>query len=125
MTTASRSLRASSGSRSASHGAPEIGEKDRDLLALALKGRLGCEDPFREVLWRVRLRRPEPRRRHRCAAVIAELAPGLDLDTAARTNRCECRTALATEAGNFAVICLAPGTLHAGDSDSGWRRSER
>src|SRR5215472_2958287 len=72
-------------------------------------------------------RAPRWRRRSRrqChAAAIAELAPGLYLRTAARANRRECRAALATETGTVPVVCLVPGTLHAGASEhSGW--SER
>src|SRR5262249_29592560 len=49
-----------------------------------------------------------------CSATIAELAACLDLSTTARANCRECRTALPTETGTVAVICLAPGTLHAG-----------
>src|SRR5215813_6166448 len=116
------------------HRALEIGKEHRDLLALAFEGALGCEDPLSEMLRRVRLWRGELRCRRwprgstcqRCAATIAELGACLYLYTTARANRRECRTALPTETGTVAVICLAPGTLHAEASEhSGWRRSER
>jgi hypothetical protein len=44
------------------HRALEVGEEHGDLLALALEGALGGEDPLREVLRRVGLRRRESRR---------------------------------------------------------------
>src|SRR5262249_46601556 len=65
-------------------------------------------------------------RRECCATAITELAPRLDLRTTAPANRSECGAALSTEAGTVAVICLAPGTLHARASErSGWRRWEQ
>ena len=41
------------------HGALEVGEEDRDLLALALEGGLGGQDLLREVLGGVALRNTE------------------------------------------------------------------
>jgi hypothetical protein len=116
------------------HRALEVSEQHRDLLALAFKGALRGEDFLYEVLRRVQLRRREPRcsrcwrgsRRQCCATAIAELAPGLDLRTAARATRRKCPAALATETGTVAVICLAAEILHARASEySGWRKSER
>jgi hypothetical protein len=37
------------------HGALEVGEQYRDLLAFAFEGRLRCEDLLGEVLRRVRI----------------------------------------------------------------------
>src|SRR5262249_38731332 len=116
------------------HRPLKVGEEYGDLFALALEGALRREDPLNEVLRRIRLWRGEPRcRRQRrgscgqcCAAAIAELAPSLDLRTTAWASRRECRAALPAETGTVAVLCLAPGTLHAVASEhSGWRRSER
>ena len=42
------------------HRALEVGEEDRDLFALALKGGLGRKDLLGEVLWRIGLGRCEP-----------------------------------------------------------------
>src|SRR5207249_9837536 len=42
------------------HRALEVGEEDRDLCALALKGGLGRKDLLGEVLWRIGLGRCEP-----------------------------------------------------------------
>src|SRR5262252_9306664 len=116
------------------HRALEVGEEDGHLFALAFEGALGCEDLLRQMLRRVRLWRGELRCRRwprgstgqRRAATIAELAASLYLCPTARANRCECRAAFPTETGTVAVICLAPGALHAGASEhSDWRRSER
>src|SRR5262249_37655433 len=43
------------------HGTLEVGEKNRDLLALTLERALRGENPFREVLGCVAIRRGEPR----------------------------------------------------------------
>jgi hypothetical protein len=42
------------------HGALQVGEQHRDLLALPLEGRFGGEDPLGQVLRGVRVRGPEP-----------------------------------------------------------------
>ena len=57
---------------------------------------------------------PRGGRRERCATTITELAPGLHLDAAARTDVAKRRAALAAESRSVAVCCLAPGTLHSG-----------
>ena len=63
------------------HGALEVGEEDRDLLALALERGFRREDLLGEMLRGVGLGRGEARlswrfRRHRCPAPVAELRTG-------------------------------------------------
>jgi len=56
------------------HGALEVGEENRDLLALAFQDRARCEDLLGEVPRGVRLRRREARRAQgRCADRLSAL----------------------------------------------------
>jgi len=60
------------------HGALEVGEEHRDLLALAFEGRLGGEDLLGEVLGGIGLRRRERGglTRNGLSALKAELRAG-------------------------------------------------
>ena len=108
------------------HGALQVGKQHGDLLALALEGALGREDLLDEVLGGVALGRGEAGRRGRLRrsgrkrrpATIAKLAPGLHFGAAVGADGSKRHAALSAESCTFAVLGLAPGTLHAGPPDS-------
>src|SRR4029453_2438424 len=99
------------------HGAPEVGEEDRDLLALALEGGLRGEDLFGEGPRSVRLRGRRPNRGRAApgdglAALEAEAgAPGKFCATGAAGER-EAGAAAEAESGGSRGVLLAPRTGH-------------
>jgi hypothetical protein len=104
------------------HRALEVGEEDRDLLALTLEGGLGREDLLGEVLggigvWGGKLHRRGRRRPgHRLAAFLAELRAELVGRATARASYFQPRPALLTKDGISGVLVLTPETLHSGAS---------
>src|SRR5207245_1350601 len=111
------------------HRALEVGEEDRDLLALALEGRLRCKNLLREVLRRIGLGRFEPRleflRLHGCPAPVAEPGLGWKVSTTGSTRDGKADSAPEAEARLRRILVLALGTLHHGLSTAGRRMSER
>ena len=101
------------------HRALEVGEEDRDLLALAFEGGLGGEDLLGEVLGGVRLGAGEAARwlgGERGAAGPTELLARRDGGATARAGRLKPGATVLAEARARVVLRLAPGTLHAGAS---------
>jgi hypothetical protein len=99
------------------HGALEVGEEDRDLLALAFQRGLGDEDLLGQVLRRVALRGGEARPRLRWlgvpelgAAPVAEATTRwVDL-AALGAGQLRRRAAPVAEAGALGILVLAPRT---------------
>jgi hypothetical protein len=107
------------------HRALQVGEEDRDLLALTLERGLGVDDSLGEVLGSVGLRGAEPAisgvdYRERAAAPAAELFAAFVQETARRTLVSERRAALAAEAAAFAVLCVAARAQHQSASSGCW-----
>src|SRR5574341_1872715 len=118
------------------HGALQIREQHRDLLALALEGTPGCEDLFGEVLWRIRLGGSKPARsrlvRQGCAAFAAELLCRRVGRPAGGARSGEAGATLPAELLTGGVLVLAPRALHAGastrcaePSPRAWKRQAR
>jgi hypothetical protein len=111
------------------HRALQIGEEDRDLLALAFQGRLGRQDLLGEVLGGVGLRRVEPRgdarsgSRDSLTALPAELGAGTIRFAAPRADSFEAGAAFVAESSVSGVLVLAPRTPHPGLQYSLLRRS--
>jgi hypothetical protein len=102
------------------HGALEVGEENRDLLALAFDRGLRGEDLLGEVPRGVALGRCEAGRRRRLhrsgrersPAAVTELAAGLHLGATDGADSGKRRAALSAESCAVAVRGLAPGTRH-------------
>ena len=118
--TGSRSLRASSGSRSASNSIDpfEVGEEHRDLLAFPFQRRFRRQDAFGEMLRRVLLRRSTFRGRRSSgqarATFATELLAGRVASAALRAQESETTSALAAELhlGRVVVPALRAGHGH-------------
>ena len=99
------------------HRALEVGEEDRDLLALALQGSLGGENLVGQVLGSVGLRFGEAGLRtgaksNGLTALQAELCAGRQFALTLGTDERQAGSALQTELGARRVIVLATRTLH-------------
>ena len=100
------------------HGALQVGEQHRDLLALAFQGAPGGENLLGQIAWRVGLRgtcwrlRGARRCGQRCATAAAEFFLWLVREAAGRAGQGQRRPALGTETAPGAVLGLAAGTLH-------------
>src|SRR5262245_42818944 len=98
------------------HGTLEIGEEDRDLLALTLERAFGGENLFGEVLGGVAPRRGEPR----CFVSSGDGLPALEAKLRARrqgavtltASEREAYSAFQTELGVQGIFVLAPWTVH-------------
>ena len=109
------------------HRALQVGEEDGHLFTFAFERGLRRENLFGKVLWRVGFRGNETGRpwtgcwsSHKgSSTAVAELTSGLKLGTTARTDSTECRPALSAESCPFALVRLAPWTLHAAGSPIG------
>ena len=118
--TGSSSLRASSGSRSASSSIEPLRSAKSTVTCLRSpsSARLGGEDLLGEVLGRVGLRRGNlPRRRgsrERPTALAAELLRAGVRGATGRAHRRQPRSALPTELHGGEVVVLAPRAVHAG-----------
>src|SRR5262249_13260547 len=90
----------------------------RDLLALALEGDLGGEDPVGEVLRGVAIRGGEFRCRcawaQEGAALPAELVRGSIRRPAGRADGCKACPTVPAEIHTRGVLAFATGTPHAG-----------
>jgi hypothetical protein len=97
------------------HRALEVGEEDRDLLALALERALRGEDLLREVLRSIRLgrRRSPGGRVYRLAALQTELRTGRQARAALNAHGRKPAPAFQAELRRWRVLVLAPGTMHA------------
>jgi hypothetical protein len=100
------------------HRSLEVGEEDRDLLALAFQGGLGGEDPLGEVLGGVGLRggranRGRGARGHGVAALEAEVGARGQFSATGATGEGEAGAAAEAEPGVGRIVLLAPRTLHA------------
>ena len=107
------------------HRALQVGEEDRDLLALAFEGGLGSEDLLGEVLGSVGLgrgelhrRRGRRRRGYWLAAFLAKLRAKVVGRATAGARHLQPRPALLAKHGISRVLVLTPGTLHRGPPDS-------
>ena len=101
------------------HRALEVGEEDRDLLALPREGGLGSEDLLGKVLGSVRLWAGEATSwlgSEPGTAGPAELLARRDRGAAIRASRFEPGATVLAEARGRVVLSLTPGTLHAGAS---------
>src|SRR5262249_34128912 len=96
------------------HGALEVGEEHRDLLALAFKSGPRRKNLPSEVLGGIGLRRRERLglTRNGLPALKAELRAGGQLGLTLGTDRRQTSSALQTELGLDRVFVLAPRTLH-------------
>jgi hypothetical protein len=97
------------------HGALEVGEEHRHLLALAFQRALRGEDSLGEVLGGVGLRRPETRfggLGERCRALSAELVARWVGRAARWADRRKRRRTLATEFHASEVLGIAVGAPH-------------
>jgi len=96
------------------HGALEVSEEDRNLLALTLEGSLGREDLLGEVLGGVGLRggRGGGASGHGLAALKAEPGASRQLCATGTAGQREAGSAAETEPGMGRVLLLAPGALH-------------
>src|SRR5262249_31506188 len=106
------------------HRALEVGEQDRDLLALALEGGLRGENLLGEMLGGIRLWRAEPRLdaalccRQRLATTPAELLAALIQKSTRRARRRERQPAFTAEAASLSVLRVASRTDYQRNSPS-------
>ena len=97
------------------HGPLQVSKEDRDLLALALQGALGCEDLLGEMLGGVGLGGGETAglTGERRPARTAELLARRDGRATTRTGRLKPGATVLAKARARVILNLAPGTLHA------------
>jgi hypothetical protein len=104
------------------HRALEVGEKDRDLLALARERGLGRQDALGEMPRSVGRRAGDPRGdrqgtdlilSQRLTALPTEPRPRTCALSASRTHEFEATAALLAEGGIMRILVLASGAIHA------------
>src|SRR5262249_23464961 len=101
------------------HRPSEVGEEHGDLLALPFQRRLGGDDPFGQLRWRVDPGRTEflflevDGRDSRLSTASAELLGVLIREAARLAHGAQRQTALTAKAAPLAVLGLAARTLHA------------